>query len=110
MSEVVTVKQKITEILGQAVSEAQKSGKLPSVTMPEILLERPQNPGHGDYASSLPLKLARAVGISPLSIAKDIVNIMLPLSDIADIEIAKPGFRSLPLKFRVWYDKVRYRV
>jgi len=98
MSEVVTVKQRLTELLEMAVSEAQKSGKLPSVTMPEIILERPQNPEHGDYASSLPLKLARVAGASPLSIAKDIVNIMVPLSDIAGIEIAKPGFINFTVK------------
>jgi len=59
------LKQRLIELLTQAASEAQQSGKIPSVTLPEVTIERPQNPEHGDYASSFPLKLARATGVSP---------------------------------------------
>ncbi len=31
------------------------------------------------------------------------------ISDLIREKLAKPFFRSLPLSFRVWYDKVRYR-
>ena len=30
--------------------------------------------------------------------------------DLIRERILKPTYRSLPLNFRVWYDKVRYRV
>ncbi|MDO8603883.1 MAG: hypothetical protein Q7K40_00490, partial [bacterium] len=49
-------------MLIQAAASAQQAGKLPAVALPEVYLERPQKPEHGDYASSLPLKLARATG------------------------------------------------
>jgi len=65
------IKQRLAELLMQAAQEAQKSGKMPSVALPEITVEHPQNPEHGDYASSLPLKLARAAGVSPLAIANN---------------------------------------
>ena len=58
-------KETITEIIKAAILEAQNAGKLPAVSLPEIVIERPQNPEHGDYASSISLKLARAVGTSP---------------------------------------------
>ena len=35
---------------------------------------------------------------------------ILSLVDLIRERIAKPFYRSLPLGFRVWYDKVRYRV
>jgi arginyl-tRNA synthetase len=92
------VKQRLIELLTQAASEAQKSGKLPSVTLPEVTIERPQNPEHGDYASSFPLKLARATGISPLTIANDIVGLMVPSSEIDTIAVAPPGFINFTLK------------
>jgi len=58
VSKEAIVKQKLTELLTQAASQAQQLGKLPSVALPEVAVERPQNPEHGDYASSFPLKLA----------------------------------------------------
>ncbi len=64
------IKQKLVEMLTRAAGEAQKLGKLPSVTLPEVAVERPQNPEHGDYVSSFPLKLARVTGVSPLTIAE----------------------------------------
>ncbi len=98
VSEVTTVKQRLAELLAQAVSEAQRSGKLPSVVLPEVVIERPQNPEHGDYASSLPLKLARATGVNPLAIANDIVSLMVPGSEIAHVAVASPGFINFTLK------------
>ncbi len=68
------LKQRLAKLLTQAVVKAQRAGKLPSVTLPEVIIERPQNPEHGDYASSLPLKLARATRASPLAIAGDIIS------------------------------------
>jgi len=92
------VKQRLIELLTQAASEAQQMGKLPSIVLPEVTVERPQNPEHGDYASSFPLKLARAVGASPLTIADDIVGLMGPSPEIASIAVAPPGFINFTLK------------
>jgi len=92
------VKRRLTELLAQAASEAQQSGKLPSVTLPEVAIEHPQKPEYGDYASSLPLKLARATGVNPLAIANDIVSFMVPSSEIAHVAVASPGFINFTLK------------
>jgi len=92
------IKQKLIELLRGAASEAQRSGKLPSVTLPDIVIERPQNPEHGDYASSLPLKLARATGLSPLAIASDVVGLIVPSPEIDSITVAPPGFINFTLK------------
>ena len=98
MSGIIAVKQKLTELLTQAATEAQQSGKLPSVTLPEVAVEHPQNPEHGDYASSFPLKLARTTGISPLSIAQDMVGLIIPIPEIDTITVAAPGFINFSLK------------
>lgn len=92
------LKQTLVELLTQAASEAQQSGKLPSVSLPEVTIERPQNPEHGDYASSFPLKLARTIGINPLTIANDIVTLIVPTSEIDNITVAPPGFINFTLK------------
>ena len=92
------LKQKLAELLTQAASEAQRSGKLPSVALPEAVIEHPQNPEHGDYASSFPLKLARATGLSPLTIAEEMARLIVPPPEIAHTAVAPPGFINFTLK------------
>jgi len=86
------LKHKLAELLTQAATEAQKSGKLPSVTLPEVIMEHPQNPEHGDYASSLPLKLARVTSSNPLTIANDIAAFIAHTDEIERAVVAPPGF------------------
>jgi arginyl-tRNA synthetase len=89
---IIEAKQALIEILTRAANLAQESGKIPAVNLPEVAIERPQNAGHGDYASSYPLKLARAARVNPLAIARDLVGLMEAGFPLADIEIAPPGF------------------
>jgi arginyl-tRNA synthetase len=92
------IKQRITELLAAAADKAQKSGKLPPVVVSEITIEHPQNPAHGDYASSLPLKLARATGTSPLAIAETLVGLIPPAPEVETVTVAPPGFINFTLK------------
>ncbi len=92
------IKQRIIELLAQAVGKAQESGKLPSVAVPEITIEHPQNPEHGDYASSLPLKLARATGTGPMAIAETLVGLIPPAPEVESVTVAPPGFINFTLK------------
>ncbi len=92
------LKQRLAKLLTQAVVKAQRAGKLPSVTLPEVIIERPQNPEHGDYASSLPLKLARATRASPLAIAGDIISFISDSPEIGQVVAAPPGFINFTLK------------
>jgi arginyl-tRNA synthetase len=92
------IRQRIIELLAQAANKAQESGKLPSVAVPEITIEHPQNPAHGDYASSLPLKLARATGTNPLAIAEALVGLISPAPEVEAVTVAPPGFINFTLK------------
>ena len=85
-------------MLTRAADEAQQKEKLPAVTIPEAYLERPQNPEHGDYASSFPLKLARASGTDPMIIAQDIIELLAPGPEIDSVVAAPPGFINFTLR------------
>ena len=98
MRRIIIVKQKLVYLLEQAAEKAQKSGKLPSLSLPDISIEHPQKPEHGDYASSLPLKLARATGLNPLAIAGSIASFIAPTPEIARVAVAPPGFINFTLK------------
>jgi arginyl-tRNA synthetase len=92
------IRQRIIKLLAAAANKAQEAGKLPSVAVPEITIEHPQNPEHGDYASSLPLKLARATGTNPLAIAEALVGLISPAPEIEAVTVAPPGFINFTLK------------
>jgi len=92
------LKQTIAEILAEAIARAQQAGRLPALSLPEIVIERPQKPEHGDYASSISLKLARAAGTNPLKIAKEIAGQVRPAPEIESVTVAPPGFINFTLK------------
>jgi arginyl-tRNA synthetase len=96
--EILVLKPRLIARLTLAASQAQEQGKLPAVTLPMVTVERPQNPEHGDYASSFPLKLARATGASPLTIAEDLVGFIVPGPEIDSIAVVPPGFINFTLK------------
>ena len=97
LSEILPVKQKIIESIQQAAMQAQQAGKLPSIPLPDISIEHPQKAEHGDYATSLPLKLARTTGQNPLGIAKNIAAFIVKSTEIADVTVAPPGFINFTL-------------
>jgi arginyl-tRNA synthetase len=91
------IRKRLIELLGEAAKKAQEKGRLPAVALPEIAIEHPQNPEHGDYASSLPLKLARATGVSPLAIAEEIVGLIATSPEVSRVAVAPPGFINFTL-------------
>jgi len=63
----------------------------------EILLERPKQASHGDFASNLAMQLARELKTNPRQIAERLVR-ALPASDaVAKVEIAGAGFINFTL-------------
>ncbi|MEE8470680.1 MAG: arginine--tRNA ligase, partial [Dehalococcoidia bacterium] len=86
------LKQKLTELLEQAAREAQTRELLPPVALPEVTLEHPQNPEHGDYASSLPLKIARGARMEPLAIAQTLAKLLPRIEEVERVSVAAPGF------------------
>jgi len=92
------VRQELVKCLQQAVLEAQRKGDLASAALPEVLIEHPQNPEHGDFASGLPLKLARAMKMSPMAIAEKVSEHIVSPPQIDKIWVAEPGFINFTLR------------
>ncbi|MQG53936.1 MAG: arginine--tRNA ligase [SAR202 cluster bacterium] len=82
----------IQHIVAQALEAARQEGVLRLETIPEIQVERPGNSDHGDFATNLPLKLARATRINPLELAQSLAA-RIATGDVIDrVEAAQPGF------------------
>ena len=84
--------QIIRDLVSQGVETARKNGTLRLETMPEIQIEHPGNPEHGDFATNLPLRLARSTRINPLELAQSLVKVIPESEPVGSIEVAPPGF------------------
>jgi len=93
----MTFREQLAGVLAQAVARVPGLGQAGSSPVPEITIEKPARPGHGDYSSSLALKLARLTGKKPMDLAQAIVKNMPPLADIEKVSIAPPGFINFTL-------------
>lgn len=61
--------------------------------LPDIIIEKPRIPEHGDAATNVALAAAKALGKPPRQIAESLVNaIEIDPKFLASIEIAGPGF------------------
>lgn len=93
----MTIRESLESVLSQALQAAVESGALPLDTIPQPTLERPREEGHGDWACTIAMRLAKAAHMNPRQIAQAIVD-HLPENDlIASCEIAGPGFINLTL-------------
>ena len=70
------IKDELAKLIEKAAAEAQSRKLIPAVAMPDVVIERPQNPEHGDYACALPLKLARMAKMNPMKIGGHIVGLI----------------------------------
>ena len=104
------VRDLIAARLRDAVGEAQRTGALPPFDLPQSgLVERPQKADHGDFASGLPLRVAKAAKRPPLEIAQVLVDALTQGEDgspVGEVSAAPPGF----VNFRLSDDWLRTQV
>ncbi len=80
-----------------AVSAAVDAGDL-SVPVPaEVVVERPRVKGHGDYATSIALQLAKPAGRPPREVAELLAARLREVDGVEAVDVAGPGFLNLRL-------------
>ena len=89
--------QALESAIQSAINRAIASGEISCEAPSSIVLERPKNRDHGDYATSIALQLAKAAGKNPREIAQIICNHVKGTDGISGLEIAGPGFINITL-------------
>jgi len=84
-------------ILDAARAALTERGLDPSALPATTSVERPRNPEHGDYASTLALQVAKKVGANPRDLATAIAAHLEKAPGIRTAEIAGPGFLNVRL-------------
>ena len=82
----------------RALETARSQSLLPLDSMPAVEIERPGNPKHGDFATSLPLRLARATRLAPIHIAETLANLIPTDNLVETVWAAPPGFLNFSLR------------
>ncbi len=98
-----SVQSKVASAILNALGLAKKNGLINCQLPEQIILDRPKNRDHGDYATSIALTLAKAANLQPRVIAEEIIktlnenNLLVP-AGISKVEIAGPGFINITLE------------
>jgi arginyl-tRNA synthetase len=79
------------------VLAAIKAGTIAGTAPDVIVLDRPKNRDHGDYATSIALQLAKAAGKNPREVATLLQAAITSLPGVAKVDIAGPGFINITL-------------
>jgi arginyl-tRNA synthetase len=91
------VRDQVAALIAAGVQAAQEDGSLPAFEIPEIVVERPRQVEHGDYASPVCLQLARAARMAPREIAARVVERIPLASFVGQVEVAGPGYINVTL-------------
>ena len=93
----VTPENLANQVLSAAHAAFEAAG-LDTAALPvRTSVERPRNPEHGDYASTLCLQLAKKVGKPPRELAELIAARLRDTQGVSAVDIAGPGFLNIRL-------------
>jgi arginyl-tRNA synthetase len=87
----------LAAVVRACVAAAIEAGDFAGNIPPEVLVERPKNPEHGDYATNVALRLAKSAGRPAREIAEAIAARLAEADGIAKVDVAGPGFLNITL-------------
>ena len=91
------IREELRDLVERALAAAQEAGELPAFAAPEVQLEHPQRPEHGDYAANLPLRIQGLAKMKALDVA-EVLRARVPSHPaVGDVQVAPPGFLNLYL-------------
>ncbi len=97
------MKNKLAYLIADSVAACTQKGLLPDVNLPQIEIEVPANPDHGDYACNVSMILASQAKQNPRKIAQAIQENLNDTEGIIEkIQIAGPGFLNFMIKDDLW--------
>jgi arginyl-tRNA synthetase len=108
MPDTRTIGVYLSELVADAARAAVAAGDLPDVVLPAATVERPKDAANGDFASTLPMRLARSAMKPPLDVARAIAKHIPADAAIEPAEVAPPGFINLRLSNQFVQSQVEH--
>jgi len=98
------MKSRLEQILRQGLERCFDEGRLVRTAVPEFVVEIPNNPEHGHFATNLPMTLASSQKRPPREIAAVLVETLREGNPFLErVEIAGPGFLNFTLRDEEWH-------
>ena len=89
----------LAELLKTTAAAVLAEHGLDTAALPEtVVIERPRNPEHGDYATNLALQVGKKVGTNPRELAGWLADALVATTGISAAEVAGPGFVNLRIE------------
>ncbi|MFM6971102.1 MAG: arginine--tRNA ligase [Rhodoluna sp.] len=80
------------------IATLQSDGRLGAAELPEeVVVERPKNREHGDWATNVAMQLAGKFASNPRAFAELVATELNKLNEVAKVDIAGPGFINITL-------------
>ncbi|MCP2031795.1 arginyl-tRNA synthetase [Okibacterium sp. HSC-33S16] len=79
------------------LAERHREGSSTELRREDVVLERPRNRDHGDWASNIALKLGKKLGANPREFATELAAALGDVPGVATAEVAGPGFINVRL-------------
>jgi len=98
------INERLDELIRKALLQAQREERLPAVEIPQIVLERPREKAHGDWATNIAMVLAGQAKMPPRAVAQVISDALGDDKYIDKVEIAGPGFINFYLSNEWLYE------
>ncbi len=101
------IRDELAQLIHDAAKKAQRKGDLPKTDIPPVVIERPRQAQHGDFAINQPLRMIAAVNttlkgagqapITPVELGQRIVRRLPQVPFIGRVEVVPPGFINVAL-------------
>ncbi|NEM05185.1 arginine--tRNA ligase [Geodermatophilus normandii] len=89
--------EQLRDLVRTAVAAVVERGTLAVAVPDDVLVERPKNPEHGDYATNVALRLAKPAGMPPRAVADLLAEELRAQPGVARVDVAGPGFLNVTL-------------
>ncbi|MCC6238448.1 MAG: arginine--tRNA ligase [Dehalococcoidia bacterium] len=86
------IRDDLAILVEQALAAAQAAGDLPEFAAPDVQLEHPQRPEHGDYSANLPLRIQGLARMKAIEVAEALRKHVPAHAAVAEVRVAPPGF------------------
>jgi arginyl-tRNA synthetase len=87
----------LAAVVRASVAAAIDAGDFDGQAPADVVVDRPKNPEHGDYATNAALRLAKGAGRPAREIAEAIAARLRDADGIAKVDVAGPGFLNITL-------------
>ena len=89
--------EQLRHVVRTVVAGAVDRGALAVAVPDDVVVDRPKNPDHGDYATNVAMRLAKPAGRPPREVAQLLADLLTAEPGIDSVEVAGPGFLNVRL-------------